>query len=104
MRAGRVRLLSARLITGGVIPEPTLLFSVRPAIGCADERVRFWVTFYPAGLFSRDRPEATCVSLHMVVGDQSQNCQARKAAGSAKNAAMNQTSAAPLTGKSDMPR
>src|SRR5436190_9868536 len=55
IRAGRLRLRSARSIPGGVTREPIPLHSARPAIGFADERVRFCVTFDPDGLFSRDR-------------------------------------------------
>ena len=58
IRAGRLRLLSAPSTPGGMTPEPILLFSACPAIGDADERVRFCVTFNPDGLFTRDREYA----------------------------------------------
>jgi hypothetical protein len=54
IRAGRLRLLSARSIPGGVTPEPILLVSTRSTKGCADEQVRLCVTFNPDGLFSID--------------------------------------------------
>ena len=57
IRAEKVRLHLTRSICSGVIPEPIRLVSSRPAIGCADERVRFGVTFEPDGLFSRDRSQ-----------------------------------------------
>src|SRR5437867_5114171 len=55
IRAGKLRLRSTRSIPGGVTPEPILLVSVCPTVGCPDERVRFRVTFDPDGFFSRDR-------------------------------------------------
>src|SRR6266581_33757 len=55
IHAARLRLLSARSAPGSESPEPILLVTARPAIGCADERVHFCVDFYPDGLFSRDR-------------------------------------------------
>src|SRR6266568_2531265 len=63
IRAERVRLLSARSIPGGATPEPILLVSVCSAIGSADERTRFCVTFDPDGLFSRDRPSGPALLL-----------------------------------------
>ncbi len=44
---------------GGVSTEPILLVSACPAIGCADERVRFAAAPDPDGLFSRDNSLAT---------------------------------------------
>ena len=55
IRAEKVRLRLIRSIRSGVIPEPILLVSPRPGIGCADERVHFCVIFDPDGLFSRHR-------------------------------------------------
>src|SRR2546425_364577 len=54
IREGRVRLLSARSAPGGTTPEPILLASSCPATACAEEHVRFCLTFDRDGLFSRD--------------------------------------------------
>ena len=54
IRAESVRLHSTRSIPSGATPEPILLGLARPAMGCADERVRFCVTLDLDGLFSRD--------------------------------------------------
>jgi hypothetical protein len=54
IHAGRVRLLSARSTPRSAVPESILLVSLCPALGCADARVRFGVTFDPDGVFSRD--------------------------------------------------
>src|SRR6266446_5852245 len=69
IRAGRLRLRSARSIPGGVTREPIPLHSARPAIGCADERVRFCVTFDPDGLFSRDRSSDWVNVSHVLGGE-----------------------------------
>ena len=52
----QVRLLSARSLPGGVTLEPIRLDSTRSAMRCVDARVRFYPTFGPDGLFSRDTP------------------------------------------------
>src|SRR6266581_1300428 len=55
IRAESVRLHLTWSIRSGMTPEPILLVSPRPAIGCSDDRIRFCATFNPDGLFSRDR-------------------------------------------------
>ena len=50
----QVRLLSARSLRGGVTLDPIRLDSTRSAMRCVDARVRFYPTFGPDGLFSRD--------------------------------------------------
>jgi len=65
IRAGRVNLLSARSTPGGATPELILFVSAFPAIGCADERVHFCVTFNPDGFFSRDRNLHSALSQKM---------------------------------------
>src|SRR5712692_6012055 len=52
-----LRLLLAPVDPRRRAPEPILLVSACPTIGCADERVRFCVTFDPDEFVSRDRSE-----------------------------------------------
>src|SRR2546426_8642241 len=54
IRAGRLRRPSTRSTPGGEIPEPILLVSARPAMGCDQECVHLYSSFDPDGLFSRD--------------------------------------------------
>src|SRR2546427_174536 len=55
IQTGKLRLLSAPSIPGGVTPEPLVLVPTRSAMGSGHWRLRFCVTFGPDGLFSRDR-------------------------------------------------
>src|SRR2546426_11314434 len=77
IHAARLRLLSARSAPGSESPEPILLVTARPAIGCAEERVHFCVDFYPDGLFSRDSPapgSAATSSAHRFLHERANPC------------------------------
>src|SRR5437773_7367614 len=67
IREGRVRLLSARSAPGGTTPEPILLASACPATACAEEHVRFCLTFDRDGLFSRDSTKCQCSACYQAL-------------------------------------